>query len=221
MDTFLVEIIERNVSLVDFSSDYVNVNLTFPNTTQPVASMLIGGWMIIQKNVPGNGSIFNRSWIDYRNGFGDPAGKYFWLGNEKLYQLTVTGNWKLRVEVQSNDTGKWYSAEYESFRLSNEASKYAINLSGFAGDAGDAFNVSTYPTWVTNGMKFTTTDNDNDNLSNGNCANDEKGGWWWNQCGTSCLNSFTSGGNSWGTLQLLGLTPTRYVKSGRMMIRKN
>src|SRR6218665_1322759 len=220
MDTFLVEIIERNVSLVDFSSDYVNVNLTFPNTTQPVASMLIGGWLIVQKNVPDTGSIFNRFWIDYRNGFGDPAGKYFWLGNEKLYQLTVTGNWKLRVEVQSNDTGKWYSAEYESFRLSNEASKYAINLTGFIGDAGDAFNVATYSSWKTNGMKFTTIDNDNDNSPNASCG-ENTGGWWWNVCGTSCLNSHTRSGNSWGTLQLHGFAPTRYVSSGRMMIMRN
>jgi len=199
----------------------VSLNLIVPNITQPVPSIFIGGWLIIQKNVPGSGSIFNRSWIDYRNGFGDPATKYFWFGNEKLYQMLSSGNWKLRVEVQSIDTGKWYSAEYEFFLLSNEATKYAISLTGYTGDAGDAFSVPNPSNWRTNGIKFTTIDNDNDKLSNGNCANDEKGGWWWNICGTSCLNSYALEGNSWGTLQILGLAPTRYVQSGRMMIRKN
>ena len=174
---------------------------------------------MIQKTVPDNGSVFNKLWIDYRNGFGDPAGKYFWFGNEKLYQLLERGNWKLRVEVQSNDTGNWYSTEYDSFRLSNEASKYVISLTGYTGDAGDAFSVATYSTWMTNGMKFTTIDNDNDNLSNDNCANKSDGGWWWNNCGTSCLNSYKT--SSWGTLQLLGLSSTRYVQSGRMLIKKN
>jgi len=193
--------------------------LTFPNTAQSVPSIIIGGWLIIQKNVPDNGSILNRLWNDYRNGFGDPATKYFWLGNEKLYQLLASGNWKLRVEVQSNDTGKWYSAEYESFRLSNEAGKYAISLTGYTGDAGDAFSVASQTTWRTNGMKFSTIDNDNDNLSDGKCAFNV-GGWWWNQCGTSCLNAYKTAGNSWGTLEILGLAPTRYVQSGRMMIRR-
>jgi len=200
--------------------DYMSLNVIFPNITQPVLSIFIGGWLIIQKNVPDKGSIFNRSWIDYRNGFGDPAGKYFWFGNEKLYQLLSSGNWKLRAEVQSNDTGKWYSAEYESFRLSTEASKYALNVSGYTGDAGDAFNFVSFSKWITNGMNFTTIDNDNDKNSNGNCANIQ-GGWWLNLCGTSSLNAFAAGGNSWGTLQLLGLAPTRYVQSGRMMIKKN
>jgi len=194
--------------------------LTLPNITQPVPSILIGGWLIIQKNVPDTGSIFNRSWIDYRNGFGDPAGKYFWFGNEKLYQLLSNGNWKLRVEVQSKDTGKWYSAEYESFRLGNEAGKYALNVTGYTGDAGDAFNVVTQVNYVTNGMKFSTTDSDNDNYVGGSCAF-ATGGWWWNHCGTSGLNSYASGGNSWETLKILGLAPSRYVKSGRMMIKKN
>ena len=85
--------------------------------------------MVTQHNVLGNCSasvaIFNRSWIDYRNGFRAQEGKYLWYGNEKLYQLLTTGSWKLRVEVQSANTGKWYSVEYESFLLSDEATKYS------------------------------------------------------------------------------------------------
>src|SRR6218665_1957707 len=118
-------------SLIDFEADYVSMNLILPNITEPVPSIFIGGWLIIQKNVPDANSIFNELWIDYRNGFGDPATKYFWFGKAKLFQLLSSGNWKLRVEIQSKYTRKWYSAEYESFRLGSEASKYALNVTGY------------------------------------------------------------------------------------------
>jgi len=202
-------------------NDHISQNLIIPNISEPVPAIFIGGWLIMQKNTLDEGSvIFNRTWIDYRNGFGDPAGKYFWLGNEKLYQLTTTGNWKLRVEVQSNDTGAWYSAEYESFRLSNEAGKYALNVSGYTGDAGDAYNVAKYSTWKTNGMKFSTFDDDNDLKTNGPCAFNQGGGWYQN-CGVSSVNGFVGPGCAWGTLQLLKICPTQFVARGRMLIRRN
>ena len=173
----------------------------------------------MQKNVIGESAIFNNTWIKYRNGFGDPAGQFFWLGNEILYQLMTTGNWKLRVEVQSSDTGGWYSAEYESFRLSNEAGKYALDVSGYTGDAGDAYNVVTNPLFTANGMKFSTFDNDNDVRTVDMCAA-RHGGGWYNNCGTSSLNRYYGTG-SWGTLQILGICPTYAVSSTRMMIRRN
>ena len=37
-------------------------------------------------------------------------------------------------------------------------------------------------------MKFSTPDNDNDK-SNGNCAADQKSGWWYNNCTNINLNS--------------------------------
>ena len=204
--------------LLDLKADYVSLNLTIPNTPQPVPSIFIDGWIIIQKNVLGNCAIFDRSWIDYRNGFGDEEGNYLWFGNEKLYQLLTTGSWKLRVEVQSNDTVNWYSAEYDSFQLSNEATKYVINVAGYTGDAGDAFSVVSKGQYVTNGMKFSTFDKDNDEYSGGNCAISTNGGWWNNHCGTSRLNGCAAG--AWGTLQLQGLAPKYFVSSSRMMIKK-
>jgi len=212
--------VNRNVYLLDFTVDYISQNLSIPNIAEPTPSIFIGGWLIIQKNVPDQDSIFNGSWFEYRNGFGDPAGKYFWLGNEKLYQLMTTGNWKLRVEVKSNDTGAWYSAEYESFRLSNEAGNYTLNVSGYIGDAGDAYEVVEQAVWKVNGMQFSTFDSDNDKDSTGNCALNQGGGWY-QKCGTSSLNAFLGTGNSWGTLKILGLSPKRFVASSRMMIRRN
>ena len=66
--------------------------------------------------------------------------------------------------MQSLDTQKWYSAEYDSFELSNETKWYTLNVSGYFGDGGDSFNVGKYPAYISNGMKFSTPDVDNDLL---------------------------------------------------------
>jgi len=52
-----------------------------------------------------------RSWAEYKVGFNDSRGNY-WLGNDLLSQLTLTGRYKLRFDLQSRDTRRWYHAEY-------------------------------------------------------------------------------------------------------------
>jgi len=44
--------------------------------------------VLIQKNVKGS-KFFRRSWAEYRVGFGDPSGDYYWIGNDKLSSLTM------------------------------------------------------------------------------------------------------------------------------------
>lgn len=47
-----------------------------------------GGWTQIQKRVDGRTN-FYRGWTDYKFGFGYlDEGHEFWLGNEKIHQLT-------------------------------------------------------------------------------------------------------------------------------------
>jgi hypothetical protein len=67
---------------------------------------------------------------------------------------------------------------------------YTLNVGGYSGNAGDALSKPTHSTWVNNGMKFTTSDADHDNCPE-NCAvaSGNVGGWWFNWCSVSLLNT--------------------------------
>jgi len=58
-------------------------------------------------------------------------------------------------------------------------------VSGFSGDAGDAIAAPVDPDHVSNGMQFTTPDQDNDAKPIGTCAFGK--GWWYRECSRSTL----------------------------------
>ena len=136
-----------------------------------------GGWTVFHKRF--NGFVgFYRGWDEYKKGFGDVRGE-FWLGNEKIHQLTEIPS-QLRAEIKTKGDGSKY-AKYSNFTVTNEASNYTLFVGFYSGTATDQL---TYH----NGMAFTTKDRDNDNYG-GNCAVNEKGAWWYNDCSNSDLNS--------------------------------
>jgi len=140
--------------------------------------------LLIQQNVDGS-DFFKRSWAEFKDGFGDPIGNY-WLGNELLSQLTANNRYKLKFDLQSRNTSKWYYAEYSSFRVLTEARNYTLQVAGYSGNAGmDSFRSGTH------GPMFTTYDRDND-IWPDNCAV-YGGGFWYYGCGPCTVN----GGSSW------------------------
>jgi len=150
--------------------------------------------LLIQQNVNGSDS-FERSWAEFKVGFSDTRGN-FWLGNDLLSQLTLTGRYKLKFDLQSANSS-WYYAQYSTFRVSNEASNYRLQVAGYSGNAGyDAFS------WHNN-MMFSTYDRDNDLWSSGNCAADNGGGFWYNacfHCGVNTVRGYTFTFNGWKDL---------------------
>lgn len=153
---------------------------------------------------------FKRSWAEYRSGFGNFTENY-WMGNEKLHLLTASSNWRLRVEVQSNDSQQWYSAEYDHFQISDESSMYALDVAGYWGDAGNSFASTTYTNYYVVGMKFSTFDVDNDLKPNGSCASSS--GWWFKNCAACSLCSNPA---RWEGLKAFGTSWN--VAASRMMI---
>ena len=107
--------------------DVINVR---PNLQVPVQSVF--GWIIWMMRT-GQTYDWQLPWKDYKNGFGDSTGADFWLGLEKVHQLTLKGHYRLRIEVQQTTSGSWYSAEYWTFRVGDEfKDMYSIDLDGYA-----------------------------------------------------------------------------------------
>ncbi|XP_052895289.1 ryncolin-2-like [Anopheles moucheti] len=137
-----------------------------------------GGWIVIQHRFDGS-TYFNRIWNEYKNGFGNLNGE-FWLGLDRIYQLTSSVPHELVVLLEDFDGGKVY-AKYDLFEIGDESEKYVLKKLGvYSGTAGDSFSGAK-------GMKFSTIDADNDTWEN-QCAVKYTGAWWYSNCHMSNLN---------------------------------
>jgi len=143
--------------------------------------------ILIQQHTIASSVSFNRTWDEYKHGFGDTGGNY-WIGNNVLTWLTAMGKYKLKFDLQSRNTSKWYYAKYSTFRVLSEAHNYKLQVDGFSGNVShDALGDHN------NGQQFSTVDRDNDQ-SSGNCAASSFGGFWWGHCGACCVNAARSTG---------------------------
>ncbi|NWQ90502.1 ANGP4 protein, partial [Burhinus bistriatus] len=173
-----------------------------------------GGWTVIQLRT--NGSLsFQRSWREYKQGFGDAAGEY-WLGNEAVHILTSQAPYALRVELRDWEGGQVY-AHYGKFQLGSERQLYRLSLQDYSGTAGQQSGMALQ------GTRFSTRDADNDNCLC-KCAQMLSGGWWFDACGLSNLNGIyyparhnirKLNGIRWHHFQ----GPSYSLKGTRMLIR--
>ncbi|XP_053712995.1 fibrinogen gamma chain [Synchiropus splendidus] len=156
------------------------------------------GFTVIQRRRDGSLD-FNKNWIQYKEGFGHLSPDdttEFWLGNEKIHQLTVGSTIPsvLRIELVDWEGNK-RTADYNMFRVGPEVDKYRLTygyfMGGNAGDAFDGFDFGDDPSDKSytshNGMQFSTFDSDNDRYD-GNCALQDGSGWWMNRCHAAHLN---------------------------------
>ncbi|XP_075336971.1 fibrinogen-like protein 1 [Odontesthes bonariensis] len=147
-----------------------------------------GGWTVIQRRINGK-ETFNRSWAEYKDGFGELNAE-FWLGNDNLHYITAQGNYSLRINLEDFDGNQRY-AEYRNFNVMDEKDHYRLTFGAYVGTAGDALSGGHQvgaSEWASHqGMRFSTYDQDNDNYK-GNCAQEDKGGWWFNKCHAAHLN---------------------------------
>ena len=87
-----------------------------------------GGWTVIQKRMDGSVN-FDRSWCDFKRGFGNLNGE-FWLGLTKINRLTWRTKNKLRVDLEFNlTTGiQRIFQEYNLFVVEAELKDYALTI---------------------------------------------------------------------------------------------
>ncbi|XP_022807760.1 fibroleukin-like [Stylophora pistillata] len=127
-----------------------------------------GGWTVIQKRVD-NTIDFNRTWKEYKNGFGNFLIRDFWLGLDKIQRLTQnkTEN-KLRVDLGVTDDKTVY-AEYEWFGIENETADYKLHIGKFSSEADTIDSLSKH-----NGRSFRAW-----NRSSADYDCTFGGGWWY------------------------------------------
>ncbi|XP_022778362.1 ryncolin-4-like [Stylophora pistillata] len=112
---------------------------------------------------------FNRTWNEYKKGFGDFLIREFWLGLDKIQRLTQnkTEN-KLRVDLGVAANESVY-AEYKWFGIGNEKALYQLHIGKFSSqNVHDSLSAH-------NGTSFGT----RDKLSADSCPSQFGGGWWY------------------------------------------
>ncbi|XP_062142804.1 fibroleukin-like [Drosophila sulfurigaster albostrigata] len=136
------------------------------------------GWTVIQRRKDGSVD-FNKTWLEYKEGFGDLRGEFF-IGLEKLHLLTQSQPHELYISLEDFSNETRY-ARYDNFVIGNETDLYRIiELGTYSGDAGDSLEVHKY-------YKFSTADKDS---TYEKCASYFSSGWWFvdNGCYTCNLN---------------------------------
>uniref|UniRef100_A0A670Y3E3 Fibrinogen C-terminal domain-containing protein n=1 Tax=Pseudonaja textilis TaxID=8673 RepID=A0A670Y3E3_PSETE len=128
-------------------------NLRLPNTTATVKVLCDmqtsgGGWTVIQHRKDGSVD-FQRTWKEYKQGFGSPPGEY-WLGNHFIHLLTTQNRYSLRIMLQDWENNEAYS-DFEHFQVGSETQNYR-----YSGTAGRTSSLSP------SGTDFSTKDADND-----------------------------------------------------------
>ncbi|XP_049548003.1 fibrinogen-like protein A [Anopheles darlingi] len=139
-----------------------------------------GGWIVMQYRYDGSLD-FYRGWNEFRDGFGD-LNKEFWLGLEKVHQITSSRKHELIVELKDFE-GNYKYARYDAFEIGSESTQYELkDLGNYNGTVGRAM-------YSNKDEKFSTKDRDNDERSDIHCAQEYEGAWWhWRYCTNANLN---------------------------------
>ncbi|XP_065901507.1 fibrinogen-like protein 1 [Dysidea avara] len=141
-----------------------------------------GGWIVIQSNRGGNRFTcsFNKNWKEYEDGFGSFNYYNFnsWAGLKLMHLLTQSGEWEMRVDYRNQGGYPPVYIHYNQFKVGSASENYKLTVGGYTGVGSDYFTAGDQPA---NNRSFSTPDNDND-LSESNCAAATKCGWWYNAC---------------------------------------
>ncbi|KXJ78529.1 hypothetical protein RP20_CCG004317 [Aedes albopictus] len=176
-----------------------------------------GGWTVFQKRQDGSVD-FNRSWVEYREGFGEVSGEY-WLGLETLHQLTTRKQHELLI-ILENFNGSTSYERYAGVVIDNEALRYRIYLNSTgSGSADDSL-------YLHRGEVFVTPD-----LTSGpflDCARQLASGFWHFDCSADSSRNNLNGvygetarkNGIWWYNSFPGYLQYNPLKGTQMMIRE-
>ncbi len=127
-------------------------------------------WTVIQRRLATyNQESFNRSWLDYKLGFGSLDDE-FWFGNEFIHKLTSDDDMELHIIMEDKD-GKINWVQYSEFKMKSESEGYGLIIGGYTGSVTDSLLYH-------NNQEFSTYDHHNDNAHQ-HCASTIGNGWWF------------------------------------------
>nr|XP_039256014.1 ficolin-1-A-like [Styela clava] len=172
-----------------------------------------GGWIVFQRRMDGTED-FYRGWNDYVEGFGEKD-KEMWLGLETIHQLTKDGSFELRINLEDfNGTSSY--ANYGNFSIASVSENYTLLVGEYNGTSGDSLAPH-------NSMRFSTKDSDNEGWLSRSCAEELRGGWWYNDCHHSNLNGvyYQDGRNDTKSVNWFGFRKYQALRFTEMMFRKN
>ena len=75
---------------------------------------------------------FNRSWTDYKHGFGIYPTE-FWLGNDNIHELTKKEDKNVHIELKAINN-QHAVAEYQAFKILDQALGYTLKLGTWLGE---------------------------------------------------------------------------------------
>ncbi|XP_035776396.1 fibrinogen C domain-containing protein 1-like [Anopheles albimanus] len=169
-----------------------------------------GGWIVFQYRYDGSLD-FYRGWNEFRDGFGD-LNKEFWLGFEKVHQLTSERKHELIIQLKDFNGNSAY-AWYNMFEIGSESEQYILkDVRKYNGTAGDVMPYYR-------GRKFSTKDRDNDESSR-HCAQLYEGAWWHKNCTGLNLNGRYMNGVDEKSIHWYSFKRRQGLSYTRMMIRE-
>ena len=143
-----------------------------------------GGWTtILRRNTDVSNAVnFNRTWNEYKHGFGD-LNTEFWYGLRNIHCLTNRQQVDLQIDIEHTN-GSEHTYTYEHFVVDGPEDKYTLHIGQLQQPAPGLDSMA-----YNNRRPFSTYDEDNDVLSNINCAvhssHGQGGGWWYGGCSHS------------------------------------
>ena len=143
-------------------------NLLLKTTLPPFPVFCtVDKYIVIQRRMKPFNLQFNKTWDEYKNGFGDVTGE-FWLGLEKLYRITNQQyiRYLLRLEM-TLPTGASYYYQSDLFYIAGEKERYKIVSVGSTTAQNGGY-------FVTVGHVFATPDKD----LTGKCGAAYNGFWY-------------------------------------------
>jgi hypothetical protein len=124
---------------------------------------------------------FNKTFIEYKNGFGSVTENSYWLGLTKMSELTNKKDNPMILRIEMSSNNKTHSIIYSNFSVGNYEEGFVLKLGKkISGDLDDWSSQHT-------NMTFSTYDKYFGNEDKTTCAYMNQAGWWFTRCYSFCL----------------------------------